>query len=53
MIHKTVFISADHGLAIVYFLQSGLIDHLLKDGVKVVLLTDDHVIDSLRINILP
>ncbi len=48
MIQKTVFISADHGLAIVYFLQSRLIDHLLKDGVKVVLLTDDHVIDPLK-----
>ncbi len=48
MTRKTVFISADHGLAIVYFLQSGLIAQLLKDGVTVVLFTDDHVIDTLQ-----
>jgi hypothetical protein len=36
-----VFISADHGLALVYFLQSDLVPVLLKNGVEVVLLTDD------------
>lgn len=38
---KTVFISADHGLAIVYFLQSDVVKTLLNAGVRVVLLTDD------------
>jgi hypothetical protein len=34
-------ISADHGLAVVYFLQSEVISTLLNAGVKVTLLTDD------------
>jgi len=38
---KCVFISADHGLAVVYFLQSDVVPTLLKNGVQVVLLTDD------------
>jgi hypothetical protein len=38
---KRIFISADHGLAIVYFLQSELVPTLIKNGVEVVLLTDD------------
>jgi hypothetical protein len=37
----SVFISADHGLAIVYFLQSDVVPTLLEAGVEVVLLTDD------------
>jgi hypothetical protein len=41
MSNQRVFISADHGLAIVYFLQSDLVPSLLKAGVEVVLLTDD------------
>jgi hypothetical protein len=41
MPNQRVFISADHGLAIVYFLQSDLVPSLLKAGVEVVLLTDD------------
>ncbi len=41
MSSKTVFISADHGLAIVYFLQSDVVPTLLRAGVQVVLLTDD------------
>ncbi|HEX9028113.1 MAG TPA: hypothetical protein VF823_02985 [Anaerolineales bacterium] len=36
-----VFISADHGLAIVYFLQSEVVPTLLSAGVEVILLTDD------------
>jgi hypothetical protein len=36
-----VFISADHGLAIVYFLQSDVVPSLLRVGVEVILLTDD------------
>jgi len=38
---KTIFISADHGLAIVYFLQSDVVPTLLKAGADVVILTDD------------
>lgn len=41
MSSKCVFISADHGLAIVYFLQSDVVNTLMQDGTKVVLLTDD------------
>jgi hypothetical protein len=38
---RRVFISADHGLAIVYFLQSDVVPTLLKSGLEVVVLTDD------------
>ena len=38
---KRIFIIADHGLAIVYFLQSDVVPTLLKSGFEVVLLTDD------------
>jgi hypothetical protein len=41
MTKRRVFISADHGLAIVYFLQSDVVPTMLKAGVEVVLLTDD------------
>jgi hypothetical protein len=36
-----VFISADHGLSLIYFLQSEVISTLLHAGVEVVLFTDD------------
>jgi hypothetical protein len=38
---RTIFISADHGLAIVYFLQSDVVPTLLQAGAQVILLTDD------------
>ncbi len=38
---KRIFISADHGLAVVYFLQTDVLPTLLAGGVDVVLLTDD------------
>jgi hypothetical protein len=38
---KRIFISADHGLAVVYFLQSEVVSTLLERGIEVVLLTDD------------
>lgn len=38
---QTVFLSADHGLAIVYFLQSDVVPTLLEAGIRVVVLTDD------------
>jgi hypothetical protein len=40
---KKVFISADHGMAIIYFLQSDLVPTLMDAGVEVVLLTDDDI----------
>jgi len=42
-----IFISADHGLAIVYFLQSDVVPFLLKHGLEVVLLTDDGLKDQI------
>ena len=38
---KRIFISADHGMAIIYFLQSDVVSTLLAAGVEVVVLTDD------------
>jgi hypothetical protein len=38
---KRVFISADHGLAITYFLQSEVVPTLLERGIQVVVLVDD------------
>jgi len=48
MAKQRILISADHGLAIVYFLQSELIDTLLAAGVEVVLLTDDALVERIR-----
>ncbi len=45
---KTVFISADHGLAIIYFLQSDVVKTLVENGMRVVVLTDDGLVDQLR-----
>ncbi|MHC1771402.1 MAG: hypothetical protein AB9907_06610 [Flexilinea sp.] len=45
---KTVFISADHGLAIVYFLQTDVVKTLLSRGIRVVVLTDDGVTEKVR-----
>lgn len=44
---KTVFISADHGMALIYFLQSDVISKLLEAGVQVVLFTDDEIKDRI------
>jgi hypothetical protein len=38
---RRMMISADHGLAIVYFLQSDVVPTLLEAGIEVVLLSDD------------
>ena len=38
---KRIFISADHGMAIIYFLQSDVVSTLLDAGVEVIVLTDD------------
>lgn len=46
MSSKRIFISADHGLAIVYFLQSDVVSTLLDQGIEVILLTDDALKDQ-------
>ncbi len=45
---KTIFICADHGLAIIYFLQSDVVKTLLEKNLRVVLLTDDGLIDQIQ-----
>ncbi len=45
---KRIFISADHGLAVVYFLQSDLVAALLDAGVEIVLFTDEALQASLE-----
>jgi CDP-glycerol glycerophosphotransferase (TagB/SpsB family) len=45
---RTIFISADHGLAIIYFLQSDLVKTLLEKGARVVVLTDDGLVDQIK-----
>lgn len=44
---KRIFISADHGTAIIYFLQSDLVPVLLAAGVEVIVLTDDDTQDRI------
>ena len=44
---KKIFISADHGMAIIYFLQSDVVPTLLAAGVEVVVLTDDETRDRI------
>jgi hypothetical protein len=43
MSSKRVFVIADHGLSVVYFLQSNVVPTLVEAGVEVVLLTDDEI----------
>ena len=45
MTSKTVFISADHGLAVFYFMQSQIIPALRAAGVNVVVLTEDQSVN--------
>ncbi len=40
---KTIFISADHGLSLVYFLQTEVLPALMEGGLNVVVLTDDAI----------
>jgi len=44
---KRIFISADHGMAIIYFLQSDVVSTLLDAGVEIVVLTDDETKDKI------
>ena len=45
---KRVLISADHGLALIYFLQSDVITTLIEAGVEVVLLTPGGLIEKIN-----
>jgi CDP-glycerol glycerophosphotransferase (TagB/SpsB family) len=45
---KRIFIIADHGLALIYFLQSDVIPTLLKANVEVVLFTDDDSLPAIK-----
>jgi len=45
---QRVFICADHGLAVFYFLQSNIVQTLLDGGVEVVVLTEDHTTEQIR-----
>lgn len=44
---KRIFISADHGMAIIYFLQSDVVPTLLDAGAEVIVLTDDEIRDRI------
>lgn len=44
MTNKRAFVIADHGLSLVYFLQSDVIDVLDRHGIEVVLFTDDELV---------
>ena len=44
MRNKTVFITADHGLALVYFMQTDVHKVLQAGGADIVLLTDDELV---------
>jgi hypothetical protein len=48
MASKRIFVSADHGMAIVYFLQSDVIPSLIEAGIEVVLLTDDALCEKIE-----
>jgi len=43
-----IFISADHGLAIVYFLQTEVVPALIYEDVEVILLTDDELVEKIQ-----
>lgn len=44
---RKIFISADHGMAVIYFLQSDVVPTLLEAGIEVVVLTDDETRDRI------
>jgi hypothetical protein len=45
---QRIFLCADHGLAIVYFLQTDVVSSLLEAGKEVVLLTDDGLVEKIQ-----
>jgi hypothetical protein len=46
--NKRVFIIADHGLAIFYFLQSDVVSTLIGQDIEVILLTADESVDAIN-----
>ncbi|MBT3711908.1 MAG: hypothetical protein HOG15_00990, partial [Anaerolineae bacterium] len=44
---KRIFIIADHGMALIYFLQSDVVQTLLDAGTEIVLFTDDETKDRI------
>lgn len=45
---KCIFVIADHGLSLIYFLQSDVISTLLQAGKNVVLFTDDEALPAIK-----
>ena len=45
---KRIFIVANHGLSIIYFLQSDVLSTLVKSGLEVLIFTDDKVIPKIQ-----
>ena len=45
---QRIFIIADHGLALIYFLQSEVISTLLKAGMEVIMLVDDEALPAIE-----
>ena len=45
---NTIFIVADHGLSIIYFLQSRVVSSLIQNGSRVVLLTQDALVEQVQ-----
>ena len=44
---ERIFVCAEHGLAVVYFLQSDVVSEIIAAGYQVVLLTDDSLIGKI------
>lgn len=47
MTKKRIFIIADHGMALIYFLQSDVVQTLLNAGIEIILFTDDETKDRI------
>ncbi len=45
---KRIFICADHGLSLIYFLQSDVVPTLLAKNIEVVMLTEDALVEKIR-----
>jgi hypothetical protein len=45
---KRIFVIADHGLALIYFLQSDVVPTLLKTGVEIIFFTDDESLPAIE-----
>ena len=45
---QRIFICADHGLALIYFLQSDVLSTLLEADLEVVLLTEDALVEGVQ-----